>query len=181
MEPDKKKKRKSAMEIRLKREIEADRRVKELELVLAAQVKKEAERQEKEAAAEKKNPEEILSVRRDPEEILEEEKFKPSKLTPLEKYREWDGQKSLISVCCAGIAFVLLCVCFGLTIKTKGSVSFGNSVLGLCAVLVCLYGIGFGAGALKKREKQKGLGRAGLVLSSLFFVVFVGIYILGAL
>lgn len=115
----------------------------------------------------------------DPEAILEDAKFKPSEMTLWEKFLEWDGIRSVASVSCAGISFLLLCICFGNTVSTRGSVAFGTALAGLCAVLFSAYGIGFGVMALKKRERQRAVGRAGLVWNIVCLAVFFGIYIVG--
>ena len=159
---------KTRAQIKLAKEMEADRRVRELEKVLAANVKKEAQEEE-------------LLKNRDPEEILNDEKFRPGKLTWKERIALWSGERGLISLICAFVAFVLLMVCFGLVVATRGAVSFGTAVIGIFAVLLCLYGIGFAIAALRKKERKQFFYRAGLVLNSCFLAVFFGIYILGAL
>ena len=172
MEEDKKKKRgKTAAKLRLKKEMEADRRVRELTRMLASSVE----------SAGKEEPGEQFPLYQDPEEILEDEKFKPSDMTFREKFQEWDGGKSLTSLCCSAAAFLLLCFCFGKTVSTRGGISFETALLGLCAVLFCLYGIGFGVSALRKKERRRTLGRAGLVLNGIFLAVFFGVYIIGVL
>lgn len=172
MEEEKKKRsKKTAARLRMKKEMEADRKIKELSKTLALQVKKNVE----------DAPEEEFPLYRDPEEILEEEKFKPSEMTAWEKFREWDGTKSLGSALCAAAAFLFLLICFGRTVSTRGGISFSTALLGLCAVLLCIYGIGFGIAAMRKRERRRAIGRAGLVFNSIVLAVLFSIYIVGVL
>jgi len=125
--------------------------------------------------------EEQFPVYLDPDDILEEERFRPSEMTPWERFLEWDGTFSVVSAGCAGLSFLLLCICFGITVGTRGGAAFGTAVAGLCGMLFGIYGVGFGWQAIRKKERRRFIGRAGLVFSGVCLAAWLGIYIIGVL